>query len=172
MTVGGGGGSPKTISRVIYTFGGGVQFDIYQCPIDTIAIIDPLICVNAAGNGGVVGVSGFTNFNMSVVSPNPVTGADMTELLQHIYNTVMGTAFFGNFVGAVTYSSISLGTLSTTMNFGRFEFSLSQIGANNVPAETFSKGLILYPGEKFRGNSSLGAGSKLVYALREYGISS
>lgn len=170
MTVGGGGGSPKTISRVIYTLGGGTSFDVYQCPVDTMAIIDPLIFVNAAGNGGVPGVSGFSNCNLSAVGLNPVTGGDLVEQLLHTYNTSMGTQYFGNFWGAVTVSSAS--ALTTPMNFGRFEFSVTIAGGSGFVNETVHKGLILWPGEKFRLGSSLGAGSKLVYALREYGIAS
>lgn len=170
MTVGGGGGSPKTISRTIYTLGGGTSFDVYQCPIDTMAIIDPLILVNAAGNGGVPGVSGFSNASLNAVGLNPVTGADLVETLQHTYSTTLGTQYFGNFFGAISVSSGSV--VTTPMNFGRFEFSVTLAGGSGFVNETVHKGLILWPGERFRLITSLGAGSKLVYALREYGIAS
>ncbi len=172
MTVGGGGGSPKTISRVIYNFASSAVSTVYTCPIDTMAIIDPLMIVNPAGGGG--GLAGWQAALIIVKSINPVTAAPESEQLS-FYASTLDNRFFNAFAGAVSYSN-GASVLTTPMNVGRFEFTFSQgrnpTAAGTAAFESFSKGLILYPGELFSVGFSPGAGSKMVYGLREYGISS
>lgn len=184
MTFGSGGGSPKTISLVtdvapvVNNF---ANRDFYTCPLDTLAIITPILFSYGTGSIGDPDVFNFAG--ITIKQNDPITGAVIR------YNTQYGSIGAAPYTPSPNYGRLFLHpTAPDAMNgisagpyMQRYEkFAIAEYYnslANTVVKEGYGGGIIVYPGETLSWGASDGyapnsAQWRLRYGLLEYGISS
>lgn len=178
MTFGSGGGSPKTISMVTDTAPVVQAFsnrDFYTCPLDTLAIVTPLLFSYGSGSNGDPDVFNFAG--ITVKQLDPILGSIIR------YNTQYGPIGGAPYSPSPNYGRTFLhpnspDAMNAVVNAGpyaqRYEkyFGLYD-GANKVG---FGGGIILFPGETLSWGASDNYTNscqwRLRYGLLEYGISS
>lgn len=160
MTVGGGGGSPKTIQTIDLSLAVGnyTNLDIYPCPADTYAIINPQWLFHSFFGPGPVNLT-----NLSIKIVNPVTAALTFENLNYPFQGAPGIAESALIVPALV---INAGLLA--VNPGRFVDAL-YLNAN--PPSAYGNHFIVMPGETLVGSFQVsGTAAKFRYGLQEFGI--
>lgn len=150
MTFGAAGGSPKSITTITDSPPSGVftNRDVYQCPLDTVALIIPLLfsCQFSA-----------TEIIFKVKQIDALTGSP--TYLNTVYNisSSVGTSVFINAATAET-------TNIYPQRYEKYAFN----GGNG-----YGGGILLFPGEILSLTSSNLTGNKRIkYAVIEYGIAS
>jgi len=167
MTFGSGGGSPKTISIVTDTAPVVQAFsnrDFYTCPLDTLAIVTPLLFSFGSGSFGDPDVFNFAG--ITVKQLDPILGSVIR------YNTQYGAITGVPYTPGPNYGRTFLfPNAPDTANFfaQRYEkYALASVGVGG--------GIILFPGETLSWGASDNYTNScqwcLRYGLLEYGISS
>jgi len=189
MTFGSGGGSPKTISMltdiapVVNSF---TNRDFYTCPLDTLAIVTPILFSYGTGSIGDPDVFNFAG--ISLKQTDPITGAIIRYLTQ--YSAIGGAPF----TPSPNYGRIFLHPNAPDAMNGagqgpyvqRYEKFIGFSNTNNagggsapnvITKEGYGGGIILFPGETLSWGASDSYGPnapqwRLRYGLLEYGIAS
>jgi len=184
MTFGSGGGSPKTISLitdvapVVNNF---ANRDFYTCPLDTLAIITPILFSYGTGSLGDPDVFNFAG--ITIKQNDPITGAVIR------YNTQYGAIAGAPYSPSPNYgrtflhpnapdSMVGLGTGPYVQRYEKFAMIPVVTGSPAATAkEGYGGGIIVYPGETLSWGASDSYGPnaaqwRLRYGLLEYGISS
>lgn len=182
MTFGSGGGAPKTCSiitdsaPVVQSF---ANRDFYTCPLDTLAIITPLLFSFGSGSNGDPDVFNFAG--ITIKQTDPITGAPVR------FNTCFGALSALPFTPSPNYGRKYLAPSSPdTSEFFAQRYDKYVIGSNVAASGTsgppitttlqgYGGGIILYPGETVSWGASDSYTNacqwRLRYGLLEYGIS-
>jgi len=183
MTFGSGGGSPKTISMitdvapVVNNF---ANRDFYTCPLDTLAIVTPILFSYGTGSTSDPDIFNFAGITLK--QNDPITGAVIRM------NTQYGGIGNAPFTPNPNYGRIFLNPGGEALSgpgvgpyMQRYEkYAIAEYYnsmSNTVGKEGFGGGIILFPGETLSWGASDSYGPnapqwRLRYGLLEYGISS
>lgn len=184
MTFGSGGGSPKTIALrtdsapVVNNF---ANRDFYTCPLDTLAIVTPILFSYGTGSGSDPDVFNFAGITLK--QTDPITGAVIRY--QTHYGPVSGAPFTPNpNYGRLFLHPNGPDSMAGT-GLGPYVQRYEKFMGFSVPAgspvastkEGYGGGIILFPGETLSWGASDGYGPnapqwRLRYGLLEYGIAS
>lgn len=186
MTFGSGGGAPKTI-QVLTDAPGNIRVlsnrEFYQCPLDTLAIVTPILF--AYGTGSINDPDSFSFDGIKIKSTDPITGGIIRH--QTCYGPMSGLPYDNPHFGRV-FLHPNLADAMNGTGLGpyaqRYEkyFGVpivTNAGGGSAPTVTAKEGyggsIIVYPGEVLSYGAVSGYGPsvgqwRLRYGLLEYGV--
>lgn len=176
MTFGSGGGSPKTISIVTDTAPVVQAFsnrDFYTCPLDTLAIVTPLLFSYGSGSNGDPDVFNFAG--ITVKQTDPILGSIIRYSTQ--YGAISGAPYSPspNYGRTFLYPTVPDTTQFFAQRYEKYALSSFWNGSAEV-SKGVGGGIILFPGETLSWGASDNYTNscqwRLRYGLLEYGISS
>jgi len=182
MTLGSGGGSPKTISTVTDTGPFAQSFanrDFYTCPLDTIAIVSPILF--SFGSGSISDPENYSFDGIKLKWIDPITGATVRLMTQYGANGVSpsGSPHYGTYI----IPSTNLDPVGSyyVQRYEKYMLAMTAYFRSDTNAvvtneKALGGGIILFPGETLSWGASNSYPNntnwKLRYGLLEYGISS
>lgn len=185
MTFGSGGGAPKTASLITDTAPTVQSFsnrDFYTCPLDTLAVITPLLF--AYGSGSTNDPETYNFGGITIKQVDPITGGvaryntcfgpmsalpfDVPHFGRIFLHPNVADAMNGNGLGPYVHRYDGYVAVPIVTN----------AGGGSAPTVTAKEGyggrILLYPGETLSWSANNGYANatqwKLKYGLLEYGI--